>query len=74
MGPLSGCQRERVNSSDLQETLDPSKPAPTTEIVTWYCAHPFHGIRLDLGDARADVEQHCAACTLPRPQSDEDET
>ena len=57
-----------------RESLNLSRVAPTTIIVTWSCEHPFHGIRLDLGDARADMEQHCAACTLPRPQSDEDET
>ena len=52
-------------------TLDLSAPAKYEVISTWYCAHPFHGIRLDLGDAYAEVEQVCAACTLP--QSDQDE-
>jgi hypothetical protein len=52
-------------------TLDLSAPPSPIVIVSWYCEHPFHGIRLDLGDARAEVEQLCAACTLPRPGSDE---
>lgn len=46
-------------------SLDVSAPAPYEVISTWYCTHPFHGIRLELGDGRADVEQHCGACTLP---------
>ena len=51
-----------------RESLDLSRPAPTTVVVNWYCAHPFHGIRMDLGDARAAVEECCAACGLPRPE------
>ena len=46
-------------------SLDLSAPAQYEVISTWYCTHPFHGIRLELGDGRADVEQHCGACTLP---------
>jgi len=38
--------------------------------VTWYCRHPFHGLTLELGDARDDVEKHCAACSLPGRQPD----
>ena len=49
-----------------RESLDLSMSAPTTVTVTWHCSHPFHGIRLDLGDARAQVEERCAACSLPR--------
>jgi hypothetical protein len=55
----------------FRESLDLSRPAPTTVVVNWYCGHPFHGIRLDLGDAQAAVEQHCAACSLPRPAAEE---
>jgi hypothetical protein len=54
-----------------RESLDLSRSAPTRVVVTWYCSHPFHGIRLDLGDARAEVEKLCAACTLPRQHGDE---
>ena len=57
----------------FRESLDLSREAPFQVVVNWYCEHPFHGLRLDLGDARANVEQHCAACSLPRPQSDEHE-
>jgi len=53
-------------------TLDlTAEPRPIV-VVRWYCEHPFHGIRLDLGDARSDTENHCAACTLPRPEADGD--
>ena len=48
--------------------LDLSAPATYEVIVTWYCSHPFHGLRLELGDARCDVESHCAACSLPAPR------
>jgi hypothetical protein len=53
-----------------RESLDLSTASPTTVIVNSFCAHPFHGIRLDLGDAQAVVEEHCAACTLPRPPAE----
>jgi hypothetical protein len=56
--------RERVA---YRESLDLARVAPTTVVVTWYCVHPFHGIRLDLGDERAAVEERCAVCSLPRP-------
>jgi hypothetical protein len=46
-------------------SLDLSAPAHYEVASTWYCTHPFHGIRLELGDGRADVEQHCGACALP---------
>jgi hypothetical protein len=49
-------------------SLDLSAPAQYEVISTWYCTHPFHGIRLELGGGRADVEQHCGACTLPRDE------
>ena len=52
--------------------LDLSSPASVRVIVTWYCEHPFHGMRLELGDARVAVEQQCAACPLPRPSDEPD--
>ncbi len=52
--------------------LDLSAPATYEVIVTWHCEHPFHGIRLELGDARAEMEQLCAACTLPRRSGNEE--
>jgi hypothetical protein len=54
-------------------SLDVSVPAQYEVISTWYCTHPFHGIRLELGDGRADVEQHCGVCTLPRAQEEPDD-
>ena len=53
----------------FRESLDLSGDAPFRVIVTWYCEHPFHGIRLELGDARAEVERHCAVCSLPRAET-----
>jgi hypothetical protein len=50
-----------------RDSLALSQASPTTVVVTWYCSHPFHGIRIELGDGRADAEQHCEICTLPRP-------
>lgn len=29
-----------------RESLGLSRPAPITVVVTWYCDHPFHGIRI----------------------------
>jgi len=55
----------------FQGTLDLTRPTKLTVIVTWYCEHPFHGIRLELGDARGDMETLCAACSLPRPDGEE---
>jgi hypothetical protein len=46
--------------------LDLSTPAQVSVIVTWYCTHPFHGLRLELGDARGEAEKQCEACSLPR--------
>jgi hypothetical protein len=48
-----------------RESLDLSRPAATRGAVTWHCSHPFHGIRLELGDSLAEIEESCAACTLP---------
>jgi hypothetical protein len=50
-----------------RESLDLSRAARTRVSVTWYCSHPFHGIRLDLGDVRATAEEGCARCALPQP-------
>jgi hypothetical protein len=52
-----------------RESLDLSKDAPMRVTEIWYCAHPFHGLRLSLGDDPAAVRRHCAACTLPRSGS-----
>jgi hypothetical protein len=49
-----------------RESLDLSRQAPTKVLATWQCSHPFHGIRLELGDALGHVVTHCSACTLPR--------
>jgi hypothetical protein len=49
-----------------RESLDLSRRAPTRVTVSWQCSHPFHGIRLEIGDARDHVADHCSACTLPR--------
>jgi hypothetical protein len=48
-----------------RESLDLSREARTHVVTAWQCAHPFHGIAVDLGDARGEVERHCAACRLP---------
>jgi hypothetical protein len=60
--------RERTT---YRESLDLSRDAPVHVVVTWRCAHPFHGMSLDLGDAHYEVEAHCAACPLPRPETTE---
>ena len=60
------CPFLRCEKMAFRGSLDLSRTASPTVIVTWYCEHPFHGIRLELGDARADVEKLCAACSLPR--------
>jgi len=66
--PYLVCEKTAFRAS-----LDLSAAAPVNIIVTWYCRHPFHGIRLELGNARGDVEKLCAVCALPRPESDGDE-
>jgi len=48
-----------------RESLDLSREARTCVITAWQCAHPFHGIAVELGDVRGAVEEHCAACRLP---------
>ena len=64
------CPYLTCEKATIRTNLDLSEPAQLMVIVTWYCEHPFHGIRLELGDARADVERHCSICTLPQPESD----
>jgi hypothetical protein len=65
--PYLTCQKTAFRTS-----LDLSSPAEVRVIVTWYCEHPFHGLRLELGDARVAVEQQCAACPLPRTSDEPD--
>jgi hypothetical protein len=50
--------------------LDLTAAAPVSIIVTWYCRHPVHGMPLELGDARREVEGHGTACALPRQAPD----
>ena len=49
-----------------RESLDLSRESRTRVITAWQCVHPFHGIAVDLGDVRGEMEHHCAACRLPR--------
>lgn len=68
-----GCPYLSHERAAFRESLDLSRPSPMSTVVTWYCEHPFHGIRLELGDTLAEVERRCGACTLPpagrdRPQ------
>jgi len=62
--PCPYLKRERTA---WRENLDLSRPAPMTAVITWYCEHPFHGIRVDLGDSRTEAERRCGLCSLPRP-------
>ena len=48
-----------------RESLDLSREARTHVVTAWQCAHPFHGIAVDLGDEREEMERHCTACRLP---------
>ena len=66
----AGCPYLVCEKTAFRTSLDLSAAAPVTIIVTWYCRHPFHGLRLELGDARSEVEKHCAACSLPGRQPD----
>lgn len=59
--PYLACEKKAFRAS-----LDLTKAAPVSIIVTWWCRHPFHGMRLQLGEVRGEVEKHCAACSLPR--------
>ena len=44
-----GCPHLVRETVTYRESLDLSRAAPTRVMVNWYCGHPFHGIRLDLG-------------------------
>ena len=66
----SGCPYLTCEKTAFRGPLDLTEAAPVSIIVTWYCRHPFHGIRLELADARNDLEKRCRACSLPRLQSD----
>jgi hypothetical protein len=50
--------------------IDLGEPAQVSVTRVWYCRHPFHGLRLELGDARLDMEERCGACGLPKEQPD----
>lgn len=32
--------------------------------TTWYCKHPFHGVVLELGDAKLEADKNCGLCSL----------
>jgi hypothetical protein len=68
----SRCPYLVCEKTAFRGTLDLTAAPRPMVVVKWYCEHPFHGIRLDLGDARSDTEKHCSICTLPRPDVDED--
>jgi hypothetical protein len=63
--PYLACEKSAFRAS-----LDLSESAPVSIIVTWHCRHPFHGMALELGDTRGEVDIHCSACPLPRQQPD----
>ena len=64
------CPYLQCEKTAFRGSLDLTVPSQVDVVVTWYCRHPFHGMRLELGDARSEVERHCAACSLPRQQVD----
>ena len=72
MTPLA-CPYLTCEKTAFRTSLDLSAAAKVSIILTWYCRHPFHGMPLELGDARGDVEEQCAACPLPRQLSSDDE-
>jgi hypothetical protein len=65
-----GCPYLVRETITYRESLDLSREAATKVVVTWHCRHPFHGIRLGLGDSIVEIRELCAACTLP-PAEDE---
>jgi len=67
----SGCPYLTCEKTAFRGSLDLTEAAPVSIIVTWYCRHPFHGMPLELGDARSEVEKHCAACSLARQEPDD---
>jgi hypothetical protein len=66
----SCCPYLTCEKTAFRASLDLTEAAPVSIIVIWHCRHPFHGMRLELGDARSEVESHCAACSLPKQQPD----
>ncbi len=68
------CPYRVCEKTAFRSTLDLSKAAKQIVVCTWYCEHPFHGLRLELGDARSDMEKQCAVCPLPRPGDEGDGT
>jgi len=46
--PYLVCEKTAFRAS-----LDLSAAAPMNIVVTWYCRHPFHGMRLELGEHAA---------------------
>ena len=32
--------------------------------VAWYCAHPFHGLVINIGETETAMQEHCAQCSL----------
>jgi hypothetical protein len=67
----SACPHLTCEKKAFRGILDLTDAPRLKVILTWYCEHPFHGIRLELGDARGDMETLCAACSLPRPDGEE---
>jgi len=67
MGDDPDCRYLLRETLTWRESLDLSKDSPMRVAVSWQCAHPFHGLRLDLGDDLAEVRRRCAGCALPRP-------
>jgi hypothetical protein len=66
----SDCPYLKCVRTAYRESPDLTQADSMIVVLTWYCEHPFHGILLELGDARLAVERHCAACSLPRPEPD----
>ena len=68
----SHCPYLTCEKSTFRESLDLTEPDSMRIVLTWYCEHPFHGVALELGDARLAMERRCAACSLPRPEPESD--
>ena len=66
----SSCPYFTCEKTAFRGNLDLTEAAPVSIVVTWHCKHPFHGMPLELGDARGEVEEQCAAFPLPRQQPD----
>jgi hypothetical protein len=65
MGDDSDCRYLLRETLAWRESLDLSKDSPMRVTVSWQCAHPFHGLRLDLGDDLAEVRRRCAGSGKP---------